>query len=597
MGSKDPDLNDLLSDLKNSHNKKVKKDPAITVTDKGGKTKDLKKYVKDKEVEKFAEDVGEVRTEEIGKYHEIIDKGGLKSKEHRYQKKEPHHLKDFADRTKKASYVKHLTEEDILYEQELEKDQANYKRYGQERDDELLTYVKSTILENSEREKEKKKGKNLISFAVVNATQRGPATIEDLSKRINFVMETHGIGFKVQPIQVKGAIQRLFLKNTELAPNRYLPKYLIVVQKDVKNDTMYGFLTDTMRVPTVKFQAGTYVRLPKGVPNYTEKMLLKEVPSLKDVDLNPLYFGRFNGEDEETKNLWATRIHNVQSHKFQRLTELKEQYIEYANITKYQFLLGLLATKPGEILSATELSDEALKFIRENPNKRKEAFDKMHSNEANAFHKIVRNEDNPCFGLTFQNQKTIRSIEVGSIPELSLIDIKDQWVLLKGGPPGWKLLEDLCSKSEALDCALNPDKYAGDTCAELTPDDPVEEASSEDTPVEELEDEPLNDIDREVETVTLDKEDFIEGLEVKEVVETMGTDPLKTIADALSHIRSNGLEVNFNVSFGRFQPSQNGSRELISVTESLNETNRLIRLLIGKIEVVERKSAEDKSAD
>ena len=278
MGEKDPDLNDLLSDLKKSHNDKVKKDPAITVTDKGGKTKDLGKYVEEKELEEFAKDAGEVRTKEIGKYHEIIDKGGLKAKEHRYQKKDIPYFKDLAERTKEASYVKHLTEEDILYEKEIEKDQANFKRYGQTRDEELVKYIKETTLENAKRSKKNKKGKNLITFSVINALQRGPATMDDLSQKINFIMETHGLGFKIQPVQVRGALQRLFLKNTELAPNRYLPKYLIVVPKDAKNDTMYGFLTDTMKIPTMKFQAGTYIRLPKDVVNYTEEMLLKEVP-------------------------------------------------------------------------------------------------------------------------------------------------------------------------------------------------------------------------------------------------------------------------------------------------------------------------------
>jgi hypothetical protein len=597
MGSKDPDLNDLLSHLKKSHNDKIKKDPAITVTDKGGNKKDLDTYVKDEKLEEFAKDAGEVRTEEIGKYHEIIDKGGLKAKEHRYQKKDTPYFKDLAERTKKASYVKHLTEEDILYEQEIEKDQANYKHYGQARDEELVKYVKDTTLENAKRSKKNKKGKNLITFSVINALQRGPATMDDLSQRVNFIMETHGLSFKIQPVQVRNALQRLFLKNTELAPNRYLPKYLIVVPKDAKYDTMYGFLTDTMKIPTIKFQAGTYVRLPKDVEKYTEEMLLKEVPSMKDVDLNPLYVGRSNNDDEEAKKLWATRVHNVQSDKYQRLKELKTEYTMLANITKNQFLLCLLATKPGEILSATELADEALKFITENPNKRKESFNKMHSSEVNTLHSVIRNEDNPCSKLTFQNQKTMRSIEVGAIPELSLIDIRDLWILVKGGPAGWKLLEDLCSKNEALDCALNPDKYAEGTCAEQNSDPSGEEASSEDNPVEESEDRPLGGIEREVETVTLDDVNLLEGLEVEDVTETMDTDPLKTIADALSHIRSNGLEVNFNVSFGRFQPNQNGSRELKNVAESLNETNKLIRLLIGRIEVGEKKLSEDKPAD
>ena len=72
---------------------------------------------------------------------------------------------------------------------------------------------------------------------------------------------------------------------------------------------------------------------------------------------------------------------------------------------------------------------------------------------------------------------------------------------------------------------------------------------------------------------------------------------MKTIADALSHIRSNGLEVNFNVSFGRFQPSQNGRNELTAVVKSLNETNKLLMVLLNKVDVVEQKTAKDKSAD
>ena len=591
MGSNDPDpeLNGLLSDLKKSHNKKLKEEPAITVTDKGGEKKDLGKYVDDKELEEFAKDAHEVRTEEIGKYHEIIDKGGLKAKEHRYQNKDTPYFKDLAERTKKASFVKHLTEEDILYEKEIEKDQRNYKTYGQPRDEELVKYIKETIMENAKRAKENKKGKNLITFAVINATQRGPATIEDLSQRVNFVMETHGLSFRLQPPQVRGALQRLFLKSNG-SDLRYLPKYLIVVPKDAKNDIMYGFLTDTMRVPTEKFQVGTYVRLPKGMFNYTEEMLLKEVPSLKDVDLNPLYTAR-SDDDEKEKKLWAKRINDMKSHKYQRLTELKNEYTMYANITKNQFLLNLLSTKPGEILSATNHAEEAVNFMIENPNKRKEVFNKMISQEVNGFHKVVRNEENPCFVLTFQNQKTIKSIEVGAKPELSLIDIKDQWVILKGGPAGWKKLEECCIKYKALDCMINPDKYAEGTCAEGTTDAPAEEAI-----VKESEDKSLKNIEREIETVTLDG-DLLESIEVEEVIETIAKDalnPTATNASALSHIATNGLEVNFNVSFGRFQPSQNGSNELKAVAKTLNETNRLLLLMIDRVEAIEQKSAEDK---
>jgi len=582
MGSKDSDkelngLEDLLSKMRESHIDKIKSKPGITVTDKEGKEKDPVKYAKEKELDEFAKDAREVRSETISKYHKEIDRKSLTIPEHRHQKKKIPYWTDLNQRTKEAGHVKHLTKEDILYEQDLQRDQANYKRYGQPRDEELLNYIKTTTLENAKRKANNKKAKSLYNFAVLNSLQRGAATAEEHAQRINLVMETHGIGFMIQPIQVTNSIRRMLITSpTSGDTERFLAKYLITVPKDGKNDTMFGFITDTMKVETTKFQAGTYFRLPKGCPKYTEEMLLKDVPTLKTLEVSPLYLAKSKKTEEEENN-WAKRINDVKSQKWQRLTELKTEYIKFANLTKNQFMFCFLSTRPGEVFSATELSEECIKFAHENPNERGEQWTKVVSTECNNFHSVVRDEKNPASKLTFEKQKTMRSIEVGAIPELSLINIKDQITILKAGHSGWVLLQQLCKKIPALDCAVNPDK----------------QCNPEDKPViEESKEKPVDQIKREEPETITEEESLLEDVVIEDgVSEEMNNpnrDTLNVIANGISHIISHGVEVNLNINFGRFQPKQSVSNDHHIQKEMIDSINKLEKILETIVTIVSK---------
>jgi hypothetical protein len=409
--------------------------------------------------------------------------------------------------------------------------------------------------------------------------------------RINKPLKEHGIDFQVEEAQVQNSIDRLFIK---FLPNddgtRWLGKYF---DRDdsgkSRMNNLYGFPTDTMQIKTIDLQAGCYTRLPKDHPNYTEEMFLKNIPYLRKKEEKPVITTTSSApipdadsdadadsdvdEDPDVKKELATKIHDMEAHRRKREGEFQYRFQNTDDMMKTEFLFGICAINAGKLFSATQMSEVSLEFMEEYPNSRAR-FKKLYRTDVNKFHHKGQDEKEALSKLVFWEQKTMRSIEMGGIPELALIPAVDRKIIAKGGRAAWSTLREYCNKFPILDQVVN---------CKSTPE------------CETTEDKSLDGIKRE-ESETLDKEDFLKKVDLKSIFkdskiltveDVEDRDSMTRIADSFTHLVDNGIEINFNIGFGRYKkekekPVDEIVQSNLKLAESIEKMGEIFSSLLLK---------------
>ena len=491
------------------------------------------------------------------------------------RKKQP--LINPEDRYTQTGFVKHLTEKDLIMEELQQIREKYWTEYGQMIDDNIVLLAQNYVDTKKKGEKSPLKKTHLMECALLGLT-KGPANIKELMHRLDTALEGSTEKIKFRFSDVTSTFTETLRRIVKADPNKnWLRKYLIVDGNGNLHTSKYEFPPPMMKIAAQypsHMKEGWMVKLPKGSVPFTEEQLLKELPILKKMVITDVpHHGDITDQKSEFDYDIRVRIHENESNRRKLYKDLTDAWMAVDDVTKFQLHVGLMAVSDCPTGMPKIWLDGIMKFIQKHKNHH--TYKSIGSGELSIINNKLRAGQLAICKLVLNEGKTSNPSEIGLIPDVASISFSDlRKMTISKGPKkvaeGFTTLAKVCKNNEHIDRYVNPENYK-------------EEQVAETAVVEESANTPLGNIEKE-DTVTLPEDGFVESLEIEDVLDEEGTakpDAMMKLANAVSKIADNGVEVNFNIGFGR--PQKKEDESTIDMLQLMNHTNDGLNIVLERM--------------
>lgn len=573
-------------DAQNIHiGAKLKKGDRVFTKD-GVKT--TKQYVEEEHTEEVTKDARDTRSA-------YLEETNRDKKMRRHQKrvsasgkKGRRPLIDSKEQFDDTSFVKHLTEEDLKMEELQKIREKHWREYGSMIDDNIIDLVTEHVKLKKRGEKSPLKMTQLMECALLALT-KGPADLKGIVKRLDTALEQSQTKIKFRFTDVMPKFTETLRRIVRADPEKqWLRKYLIIDGNGVFGTSKYEFPPPMMQIAAQypsRMKEGWMMKLPKGTVPFTEEQLLKELPILRDMVVTDVpHHG--TSSDQNSNFDMNKRIHDNEGNRRKLFGEIRDTWLSVDDVTKIQLWIGLMACSDSPTgLNKTWISI-LNKFIQDYKNPH--TYKHVSSGELSSIKNKLRSGKVAAGSLILREGKTTDSSEVGVIPEAASICFSDirKMTVSRGTDKvaeGFLVLKSICEKNENIDRHVNPKKYENEP---IKPVDSKDADALEQTPdfedKEETEDKSVGDIIKDgVDRISPDTS-LLDGLEIVDEEEISEPHAVAKLANAVSDIAQNGIEINFNIGFGRFERKSDQS----NLIDAINQTNNGLDVAIGRMELM-----------
>lgn len=424
-----------------------------------GVVKKLSTHIRDEEIDEHTKDVVTVMRGEINA------RVGTK-RERIYQKKSGAnrtvvdcYTQSRLDRKKslkESGYVRYRTPDDIRREEwKMTKDE-NLKKHGKAIDDHIVRLVKEYISLSPQDRKKNFKKYQPMECAILGLT-KGPANMNELIKRLDYALEG-----QVNPETFRfGTHVRMdSIFRRVLHAKQWLVKYLEKVDDEGSAiRSRYQFPPHLMKIAAEnphKLWVGMSGVLPSGTEPFEEQNLLQQFPELskmKGPEPSQRTNGKTNGKPSDLMHIdnedqFKERVHFCESSRRKREGEFVRDLRNIVDITKYEFLLGLMQITP-RVCSFEQWEQIAGDFI--NKNELKLQFKRFTRTDISS---IIRNrfiDDNaPVSKLILEGEKSSSFKVYGLVPDVAEIPWLELIKMIKQEDAGWNLLNKHTQQNDFL---------------------------------------------------------------------------------------------------------------------------------------------------
>ena len=356
-----------------------------------------------------------------------------------------------------------------------------------------------------------------------------------------------------------------FLKvTTENGDGKGLPVSKRIFQFHPSLMILAATIPDTIR-------RGWFKSLPKEDEPYTLETLIKDIPTI--IEQNKGFIKIVNHPKKERTDSMGMTTERISrkiandSNMYAHLRDGKDRYKQYSDMKQWELIIILLVSSSTIFDTATGWAKWGNEFIKDYFNvsaKIKKVTGMMISGIRRT--KLVNSELAISKLYCNPGKSTLHPL-FGLIPDARSITLDNLWIMADQIKidQGWSILNEECAKNEYMDRHVHPENYKDEQVAE------------------ESADKPLGDIEK-TDTVTLPEDGFLEGLEIEDVLDEEGTakpDAMMKLANAVSKIADNGVEVNFNIGFGR--PQKKEDESTIDMLQLMNHTNDGLNIVLERM--------------